>query len=97
MKSTVDNSEFHNAFNGIRPDNFSYDGLEALFEYLEQYEQDTDDELELDVIAFCSEYTEYKNIKEYNDNYNTEHESHEDIEETTVIGIDDESFIIQDY
>ena len=97
MKTTVNFSEFTDAFNNIRPDNFSYYGLKVLFDHLEEYEDGTGDELELDVIAFCCEYSEYYNIKEYNDNYNTEHENHEEIDETTVIPINDESFIIQNH
>ncbi len=97
MKSTVNFCEFTDAFS-IRPDNFSYGGKKALFDYLEQYEEDTGEEVELDVIALCCEYTEYENLKELQSNYN-DIESMEDLENnTTVIRIDDsESFIIQDY
>ena len=42
----------------IRPDNFSYAGLKALFEHLESYEDDTGEEIELDVIALCCDYSE---------------------------------------
>ena len=58
MKQTINSYEFQNAFKQARPDNFSYDGLEALFEYLEQYETDTGEEIELDVIALCCDYSE---------------------------------------
>ena len=36
MKTTVYLNEFRDAFQKIRPDNFSYEGLGALFEYLEE-------------------------------------------------------------
>lgn len=58
MKTTVSLYEFRNAFNAIRPDNFSYDGLGVLFEYLEQYEQGMGEEIELDVIAICCDFSE---------------------------------------
>jgi len=97
MKSTVSLSDFRDAFQ-IRKDNFSYDGLEALFNYLEEYEESGGDELELDVIAFCCEYTEYENIKEFQDNYGDDFKTREDIENnTTLIDIDGEAFIIQDF
>lgn len=71
MKQTVDNSDFHQAFrNYNRQDNFSSAGLDALFEYLEEYENSTGEELELDVIALCCDYTEatLEDIKkEYDD------------------------------
>jgi len=96
MKTTVSMDDFRTAFE-IRKDNFSYDGLFALYDYLERLEQDIGVEFELDVIAFCYEYAEYENIKEFNAEYNTEYENYKDINETTVIPISDESFIIQRY
>ena len=58
MKQTVHFGTFQQAFEAIRPNNFSYEGLTILFDYLEQYEQDAGHELELDVIALCCEYVE---------------------------------------
>ena len=102
MKTTVSNSDFHDAFQNIRPDNFTYAGLNALFEYFEEEEASTAIEMELDVIGICCEYTEYENIEEYNKNYGTEVEYFvsglEEIRDlTTVIPIDDVSFIIQNF
>lgn len=42
-----------------RSDNFSFKGKKALFDYLEQYEEGTGQEIELDIVALCCEYTEY--------------------------------------
>lgn len=98
MKQTINSYDFHRAFEQLRPDNFSYAGLNALFEYLEQYEEDTGQEIELDVIALCCKYTEYENIKEYNEAYDEECEDIEEIRDRTeVIDIDGERFIIQKY
>lgn len=58
MKTTVNFTDFTNAFKAIRPDNFTYEGLGLLWDYFESYEQDTNEELELDVIAICCEYAE---------------------------------------
>ena len=58
MKQTVTFSTFLNAFEHVRPNNFSYEGLGSLFGYLMQYEADTGEELELDVIALCCDYSE---------------------------------------
>ena len=58
MKQTVGFSEFQDAFTSTRPQNFSLQGLGALWDYLEQYEQDCGTELELDVIGLCCDFSE---------------------------------------
>jgi hypothetical protein len=58
MKTTVYLNEFRDYFNQIRPNNFSYEGLGILFDYLEEYEESTGEELELDVIAICCDFSE---------------------------------------
>jgi hypothetical protein len=59
MKTTIDFSDFRDAFRRYgRQDQFSYEGQKVLFDYLEQLEQDTGQELELDVIALCCDYYE---------------------------------------
>ena len=60
MHQTVNFTDFHNAFKQLRPNNFSYEGLQALFEYCEDYERDTGEPQELDVIALCCDVTEDK-------------------------------------
>lgn len=59
MKTTVNFSDFCDAFKSYnRDNNFSYNGKRALFDYLEEMEQSTGEEIELDVIALCCEYNE---------------------------------------
>ena len=98
MKVTINETQFIDKFMQLRPNNFSYDGLIALFEWLEQYEEDTETEMELDVIAICCDFSEYDNLKDFQQDYSKDYESIEEIEnETLVIPIDDESFIIQQF
>tara|TARA_Y100001973_G_C5158886_1_gene312411 strand:+ start:775 stop:1071 length:297 start_codon:yes stop_codon:yes gene_type:complete len=98
MKVTINETQFIDKFMQLRPNNFSYDGLIALFEWLEQYEEDTETEMELDVIGICCDFSEYDNLKEFQEDYGKDYESIEEIEnETLVIPIDDESFIIQQF
>ena len=52
-----------------RNDQFSYEGLEVLFDYLDELSEDTGEPIELDVIALCCEYYE-SSIQELIDNYN---------------------------
>jgi hypothetical protein len=59
MKQTITESQFRDAFHDIRPNNFSYAALGELYEWLEQYEEDTETEVELDVIAICCDFSEY--------------------------------------
>lgn len=66
MKMTVYQNDFIEAFKKAgQQDNFSYKGLKALFAYLEDYEDSTGEEVELDVIALCVDYSEWSNIEEF--------------------------------
>ena len=58
MKTTVSVYDFRRAFETTRPDNFSYEALGLMFDHFEELEQDTGEEIELDVVAICCEYTE---------------------------------------
>jgi len=93
MKQTVNETDFISAFKNMgRENNFSLDGLKALFSWLESYEQDTGTEVELDVIALCCEYNELTigEIKREYSNLNIE--SVDDLNDhTIVIPVDDES------
>jgi hypothetical protein len=84
---------FHDAGRGTQ---FSYEGLCALFEYLDEYEQEPD--LELDVVAICCDFAEYENIEEFQQCYGDEYQSIEDIQyQTTVIEVDENRFIIAQF
>jgi hypothetical protein len=55
MKQTIGFNEFRDAFRAYdRLENFSRQGLELLFDYCEE----SDPDMELDVIALCCEYSE---------------------------------------
>jgi hypothetical protein len=62
MKTTIELHDFIHC--DVLKDNFSYDGRVALFEYLEQYEQDCGIELDFDPIAIRCEFTEYSNLSD---------------------------------
>jgi len=69
MKTTVSLYDFRREFEQCRPDNFSYQGLGILFEYFEEYENDTGEEMECDVIAICCDFSEdsFENIADQYD------------------------------
>jgi len=87
MKQEISFYDFCDAFGESRKNQFTYDGKRALFDYLENLEEETEQEFDLDIIALCCEYTEYKNVADYLANYtpsgvDTEPEEDEDAEET---------------
>ena len=62
--------QFREAFRlAGRMDQFSYEGLEVLFDYLEELSEDTGEPIELDPVALCCDYYELS-IDEIVDNYN---------------------------
>jgi hypothetical protein len=71
MFITVDNHTFREAFNRMgRGGQFSYEGLNLLFDYLEECE-DERNESELDVVAICCDYSE-ETVKDISEMYNVE-------------------------
>ena len=91
MKTTVNFSDFVDGFTKLefRKDQFSYDGLKLIFDYLESFEEDGD-EIEFDPVGICSDFTE-TTVPEFNSDYGTKFSSIEEIEEyldqhTSVIG-----------
>lgn len=71
MRTTITKYRFVDTFkqNEAYKDNFTVNGLVALFEYLEELEKDTGEEIELDVVALCGEYEEHASLQEFVDNY----------------------------
>ena len=100
MKKTINFYNFERAFEtDTYNDHFSYEGKKALFEYIEEYEESTGEEIELDVVALCCEYVEYENIAEFWGDYDKQ--DYPDMEaiasNTEVIMIDEEAFIVQQF
>ena len=85
MHITVNSSMFADAFRRMGHENqFSREALEALFEYIENYEEDTGIRVELDVLGLCCEFTEYTTAVEAASDYGftteLEAEDYEDAE-----------------
>lgn len=94
MYINVTRSIFHNQFNSCRPDQFTYSGLNALYDYLDDMDQA--DMYELDVIAICCEFTQYDNIESACQEYGVQ--DRDELESNTiVIECDDDTVIIQNY
>lgn len=59
MFQRVSLSDFRDAFRAQgRRDQFSYDGLRVIFDWLEEYEESANEPVELDVVAICCDYVE---------------------------------------
>lgn len=85
---------FAEHFKSIRPDNFSWEALDALYEYLTDLEESTGEQIELDVIALCCEFSEYS-IAEALESYDCE--DLEDLERTrSVIRVNEETVIVSE-
>jgi hypothetical protein len=106
MKQTINLYQFRDNFNQSRPNNFSYEGLAILFEYLEELENDTGNEMELDVIGLCCDFSE-DSLSSIVDSYSIDLEGEDDHEQavkdyledkTTLLGItQDGNFVYQQF
>ena len=97
MKDTVTEYQFIDTM-AQKQHGFSFEGAKALFEYFEQYEQDTGEEMEFDPIAIRCDFDEYESLEDVKENYQ-DIESLEDLQNhTTVIEIpNSDRLIIQAY
>jgi hypothetical protein len=78
MKIEVTFYNFVDAFrNHGRENSFSYEAKRALFNYLEELEEDCGMDIELDVIALDCDYCEYGNATEAAREYDCEEETEE--------------------
>lgn len=76
MKRTINKYEFLRTFEewtaNDRNTQFSREALIEIFDILTEYEESTGEEIELDVVAICCEFTEYNNIDEACEAYETD-------------------------
>ena len=102
MYTRVTEDNFRNTFlaSANYSENFSYDGLTALYDYFSELEADLNESIEFDYISIAGEYSELT-IDELRDNYFIDKDI--DVieylqERTQVIEIEDsDRVIIQDY
>ena len=96
MIQTIDFNMFKEGFNKMnRQDQFSYKGLEALFNYLEELEEGTGEKIELDVIELCCAFSEYETIDDILNDYG--YETIEEVYDRTVIIECNNSYIVQNF
>ena len=92
--------QFQDAFRDMgRGEQFSIQGLNALYDYLDDLSESMGEPIELDVIALCCEYTEYDDLEELLEACDyIDAESVEDVlHYTEVIEVDGGGYIIRDF
>lgn len=100
MYGKINLYDFVDAFRSMgRENQFTYEGLEALFNYLENLEEETGMEMELDVIDLCCNFAEYASLEDFWLDYDRDRfPDLEAIREyTEVIPIKNMAFIIQNF
>ena len=99
MKNTINTYYFRNWFlNSQYKNNFSIEGLSSLYDYLVDLEEDQNTEFDFDPVAFACEYSEYNNLQEIIENYNSI-DNIQDLENNTSIipVVGTERLIIQNF
>ena len=98
MKQNISSSQFVNEIVGDDHNDISYEGANALFEYLEDYEDSIGEELEFDSVAIRCEWAEYENLDAVLSDYDNIKTLEELQDNTTVILIEDsDRLIIQQF
>ena len=69
MKTTLNTHDITAALLNDNNAAWAYNAAKALAEFLEEYEEDCDVELELDVVAFRCEFSEYSSLEEWLTDY----------------------------
>jgi len=101
MIKTITEFDFIKSFDDCnRSDNFSVAGRRALFEMLEELSPD----MELDPIAVCCDFSEYKDLEELKQDYAYDEDLEEDDEildyyrdQTLVLELGNGGLVIQAY
>ena len=98
MKTTVNFSDFVDGFQKIgRGNQFSYDGLKLIFDYL----QEIDENMDFDMIAICCNFTE-STLDDINNDFDKNFKSLSAArkfleEQTNVIGVTNDSIVYENF
>lgn len=96
IKTTINFSQSCDSFSDTYKNNFTYDGKRALYDYLEALSEDIGEDIELDTIALCCEYSEYVDIEEIQGVY-PDIKSIDDLRDNTQVIEFEGGIIIQNY
>ncbi len=78
-----------------RENSFTRVGMEALFEHLEELSEGMGEDIQIDVVALCCDYSEYDDIDDYNEQNGTDYASWDDAgaDSVDVIQFDRQVFV----
>ena len=65
MKTTLNTSDIARALKSDENAAWSWNGAKALAEYLEEYEESTGEEMELDIVAIRCDFSEYESLESW--------------------------------
>ena len=91
LVTTIDNAyQLEELFRKCgRENHFSYEGFNALYDYLDEYSDEINEPFEVNVIALCCDFTEYSGWEElynnYSYSYNNKSETFEKLEENNEL------------
>lgn len=97
MYSNVNFSMFCDSFSDTYKNNFSWEGKRALYDYITAIEEDTGEDIELDTVALCCEYSEYDSLEDAQEACANPWTLEELEERTTVIQCDNGHIILADF
>ena len=90
-------SHFMDHFRHSRPDNFSYEALEALFNYYEELSDELGSDIPLDVIAVCLDWSEMT-LDEMVDRYAGKYSDFDALSsDTTVLKLSEDSALVMSF
>ena len=98
MYKTINLHDFVDAFEAAeRGEQYSYAAKKALYEHLTEYEEDTGEQIELDIIAICCDWIEYKDLAAIQVDY-PYIMTLDDLQEYTIVLLtDDDTILIQQF
>ena len=96
MKQTKNVHDFLRAFELHNRTNFSRDALRNMFEAFEEFEHDAEEEIELDVIGICCDFSEYDSLEDYNEQQGREVEDMEELHDEGhfLCQVDENGFVL---
>ena len=103
MTQTINSFDFVNSFQSsdTYKNNFSREGLFALFDYFENLEEETGTPINFDMVAIACDYSEYPTFEAFQSEYPKIKDFEDLNNHTIVIEIDNamktESFIVQNF
>ena len=102
MKEHVTFTRFVDGFHEAgRGNHFSHEGLELLFQHLEEIEESTGEEIEFDPVGLCCEFGEYADLAAFQRDYGGDFPTLEAIAERTTVlsrnGSPEEPFLVQKF